>query len=94
MVSGTAAVGDEVELISMWVAPSARGQGIGDALIDALTAYAIEHGAGRVLLAVRETNRQAIALYQRHGFVDAGLIEDQAGGSEPERRMVRMIRTG
>jgi GNAT superfamily N-acetyltransferase len=36
MVSGTAPLNGEVMLISMWVAPSARGKGGGDALVGAI----------------------------------------------------------
>ena len=62
-----------VELISMWVAPFARGRAVGGALID----YALGWAAGRhpevpVVLQVRKHNTYAIALYERHGFLVAG----------------------
>jgi len=41
MISGTAANQDgTIELISMWVAPFARGQGIGDSLVAAVIKWA------------------------------------------------------
>lgn len=61
-----------VELISMWVAPIARGSGVGEALIDAVVGWAGEIGAHGVSLAVKEANSHAIALYKRTGFVDRG----------------------
>lgn len=70
MVSGTAP--DErgtVELISMWVAPFGRGQGVADALVEAVVEWARGRGAARVGLLVYETNGRAAALYRRHGFV-------------------------
>jgi ribosomal protein S18 acetylase RimI-like enzyme len=68
-----------VALISMWVAPFARGRGVGDALVDAVVRWS----ASPVSLTVKEGNAAAIALYRRHGFVDAGPVDDA------ERRMVR-----
>lgn len=56
------------ELISMWVAPFARGRGVGNALIDAVAAWAMQRDASSIALAVREQNRRAIALYERNGF--------------------------
>lgn len=80
MISGLpAAVPESVELISMWVAPFARGRGVGDALIGAVVSWAREQGAKRIELAVREQNTHAIALYTRNGFVDAGPIANVPG---------------
>lgn len=74
------------ELISMWVAPFARGKGVGAALIDAVVSWARTRGLAHVSLDVRETNDSARLLYERCGFVDRGRI-DQPG--PPERRMTR-----
>jgi ribosomal protein S18 acetylase RimI-like enzyme len=63
---------DTAWLISMWVAPEARGQGVGGALIDAVVAYARSNGASRLLLDVGDHNQQAIALYARKGFEPTG----------------------
>ncbi len=59
---------DRVELISMWVAPEARGLGISSALIDAVEGWAIELGAESLALSVKLDNAPAISLYRRHGF--------------------------
>ena len=59
-------------LISLWVAPSARGIGVGDALVQTLIAFARDRGLRRVLLEVADRNSHAIALYERHGFVANG----------------------
>jgi ribosomal protein S18 acetylase RimI-like enzyme len=75
-----------VELISMWVAPFARGRGVGDALIDAVIAWARERRAARVVLTVMESNEFATKLYRRHRFADAGAVELPAG-APAERRM-------
>ena len=63
--------GDDPEvahLISMWVAPEARGTGIGDALIAQVVSFASVHGAAVVRLDVVEGNDPAIRLYERNGF--------------------------
>lgn len=51
----------DIELISMWVAPSARGHGVADALVQDLVAWAANRGSLAVWLSVRETNAPAIA---------------------------------
>jgi GNAT superfamily N-acetyltransferase len=64
--------GDVRELISMWVAPSARRQGIGAQLIESVAAWANSEGAATLVLAVAASNSTAIALYERAGFVRFG----------------------
>jgi ribosomal protein S18 acetylase RimI-like enzyme len=59
---------DVAELISMWVSPSARGQGVGDRLIAAVERWARDCGAVVLKLAVAEDNPSARALYRRSGF--------------------------
>src|SRR5690242_20294266 len=56
------------ELVSMFVRPQARGHGVGEALIDAVTAWARNRNATSVHLWVSETNKPAIRLYERCGF--------------------------
>ncbi len=78
-VSGTH-VDDEqrVELISLWVAPGARGSGVTDALVTAVTDYARRAGASVLRLSVRRFNARAIELYKRTSF---GPADDP--GDEP-----------
>lgn len=71
MASGiTTAAPDTVELISMWVAPPARGRGVGDALIAGVELWARRLGAGTLRLSVAEGNAAAAAVYRRNGFHD------------------------
>jgi len=79
--------GGAVELRSMWVAPHARGRGVGDALIRAVVSWAKEQRVNRVSLAVRSDNARAMALYARHGFIDSGPDPDIVNGQLPERAM-------
>jgi ribosomal protein S18 acetylase RimI-like enzyme len=67
--SGTAVDEDGcVEVLSMWVAPSARGLGVGVGLLNEIAAWAGDQGASAVKLAVKRANDHAIALYHRAGF--------------------------
>jgi ribosomal protein S18 acetylase RimI-like enzyme len=79
--------GVEIELISMWVAPSVRGHGVADVLIQDLVTWAASLGAPAVRLSVRETNARAIAFYRRHRFVatsERATDEDHTGASVAE----------
>lgn len=58
----------ERELTGLWVAPSHRGTGHGDALVITVRDWAAHEGAQRLTLEVVGTNRSAIGLYARHGF--------------------------
>ncbi len=62
-----------VWLLSMWVAPAARGKGAGDALVEAVVNAARQGGAKQMLLDVADGNHHAIALYARHGFKPNGV---------------------
>ena len=63
---------DAADLLSMWVAPEARGRGIGMALIDTVADWARSAGLLRLVLEVRLHNAHALALYTRAGFVPTG----------------------
>ena len=89
MVSATAPRDGEVELISMWVAPRARGRGVGEALIGEAVTWAGLQAASQITLSVRSDNERAISLYARQGFVDDGPTVGVTGGAE--RRMVKQL---
>lgn len=59
-------------LYSVWVAPEARGRGVGDAVLRAAIAHARRAGRSRLVLEVGDHNAPAIALYQRAGFRPTG----------------------
>lgn len=68
-----------VELLSMWVAPDARGFGVGDALIEASFQWVAQNHNGWALhLNVRASNSAAIRLYERHGFATIGPDPDDS----------------
>jgi GNAT superfamily N-acetyltransferase len=94
IVSGTAPDAENtVELISMWVAPFARGRGIGDLLVAAVTEWARGERADNVALAVVDSNDRAATLYARHGFTRVGPIDCTGDGIASESRMVLDLRT-
>jgi ribosomal protein S18 acetylase RimI-like enzyme len=88
-VSATAVDEGTTELISMWVAPFARGADVGDELINAVIDWARREKATRVVLGVRQTNAHAIELYRRHQFVETGGASAPIGDPACEIRMVR-----
>ncbi len=79
--------GDQVDLISMWVAPEARGLGVGDALVEAVARWGTEVGARSVALMVKVDNDPAIGLYKRHGYRRTDTPEQ-----EGEIEMVKYLR--
>ncbi|WP_121254854.1 GNAT family N-acetyltransferase [Nocardioides ferulae] len=64
-----------VELISMWVAPGARGRGVGDALIGEVERWGRSTSAAVLRLTVMDQNAAAAALYRRNGFEPTGEVE-------------------
>ncbi len=62
----------EWEIENVVVDPNRQRCGLGNALVRALLARADEEGAEAVFLEVRESNRAARGLYERHGFVEVG----------------------
>jgi ribosomal-protein-alanine N-acetyltransferase len=66
-------VGQICELESIAVSQENRGQGIGRALLAALTGWAMGRGAVRMELEVRASNIRAIKLYEQAGMRREGL---------------------
>lgn len=63
-------------LVSMYVAPEYTGRGIGRALVDTVLQAARASGLELILLTVTDSNRQAIALYEKAGFSSFGTEPD------------------
>ena len=59
-------------LYAVWVAPEARGRGVGDAPVAAAVAHARGAGRARLVLDVGDRNAAATALYLRAGFRPTG----------------------
>lgn len=63
---------DEAEILDFGVAPGARRQGIGRALLQAAEAAVRDAGAVLIFLEVAESNTPARALYAGQGYREAG----------------------
>lgn len=59
---------DRFLMDGIFVAPEARGQGVGTALLEAIVAEGHRRGYSSVRLDVIDTNPRARALYERQGF--------------------------
>jgi RimJ/RimL family protein N-acetyltransferase len=78
---------DEVQLVSLWVGPAARGRGIAQALIHVVAGWARGLGARRVVLFVQEANAPGRALYVRAGFRPTG-DREPVGAGRPGFKLV------
>lgn len=76
---------DEAELLLVAVAPHARGQGLGSALLAQALKDSRNRGAGRMFLEVRENNQAARSLYHSAGFFDIGKRPDYYSGKDGKR---------
>lgn len=72
---------DVVELFQMWVAASARGQGVGAALLQAAISWARLSAARLITLDVTLGDTPAVKLYQRAGFTFYGEEQPLREGS-------------
>lgn len=68
-IGDTWATGDRIgELETVAVAPSHRGRGIGNALLDAVDRVFAEQGVADVIIGALAGNEGALRLYERRGF--------------------------
>lgn len=63
---------NELEILNLAIAPAARRQGAGKALLQHAFAHASEHGAQKIFLEVRASNLAARGFYSSQGFINAG----------------------
>ncbi len=64
---------DEVTVLNILVTPSWRRRGLARALLSAALDESVSTGATRCLLEVRRSNRAALGLYERMGFLYDGV---------------------
>ena len=63
---------DYVEIKSMWVAPAARGQKIGQQLLDVIERGALAKGFALARLETGIHQPEALSLYRKNGYRDIG----------------------
>lgn len=73
---------------AMWVAPNARGAGVGRALVDAVADWARDRGCDRLVLSVTESNQTARRFFEACGFEDTREREAFREGSEMKTMML------
>lgn len=65
------------EVKRMWVAPSARGLGLGRRLLEAVEGHARAKGVARLRLDTNEHLAEAIAMYRSAGYLDIPRYSDE-----------------
>jgi len=90
---GVWAADSGASLVSMWVAPSARGSGAGDGLVSAVVAWAVDEGFTALRLWVTVGNDPAENLYLRHGFLRTGGLKPARSG-EPRMEFEMVLPLG
>ena len=79
---------DQQHLVSIAVIPGLRRKGIGQALLDGITARLRE---GTLGLEVRKSNTAAIELYHKNGFADTGVAYSYYKDGEDAIQMAKLI---
>lgn len=80
------------ELDRVSVLPSARGLGVGRAVVDRIVADAAGQGVEVLMLEVRGNNHGAISLYEGCGFTRAGLLPNAVADGTARHDVVLMCR--
>jgi len=78
----TRVAADEAEILTLAVAPDARGRGAGTVLLFAAVEHAHHAGARAMFLEVGASHMAARALYNRFGFSEVGMRKAYYGGHE------------
>jgi len=95
VVAGPDEAGDGVgHLFAMWVEPTARGTGAGDALVSEVISWARAQGYSSVQLLITEGNDRAEAMYRRNGFEVTGRSTARERDALREVEMVRDLDDG
>jgi len=89
---GASDVTGSAALTALWVAPAARGRGVGEALVNAVLEWAKDAGHEQVMLWVVEGNSAAESLYLRTGFRRTGSVQMvRPGDPRIEHEMSRRL---
>jgi GNAT superfamily N-acetyltransferase len=78
-------------LVGMWVAPSERGTGAADALMESALYWAERELITVVRLLVYDDNGRAVGVYRRHGFRETGHSLTRDAGGRTQVVMERVL---
>jgi ribosomal-protein-alanine N-acetyltransferase len=76
---------EEMHLLNITVAPARQGQGWGRMMLDALTLLSRQQGAQWLWLEVRQSNAQALQVYERYGFRRVSIRKDYYPADRQQR---------
>ena len=88
---GMLAVLDEGQITNVATHPEYRRRGLGERIVNALVEYAESEALVSISLEVRESNGAAIALYEKLGFISAGVRKNFY--SSPRENGIVMTKT-
>ena len=78
-------------LYGMWVAPEVRSAGLGQQLIEGITAWCFDGGADEIQLWVVDDNLAAQRLYRRAGFRTTGVSQPLPSNPKLTETLLRLI---
>lgn len=84
---------EEANLLNIAVLPSLQGKGYGQTLMHALFDMARVEGCSSVFLEVRESNQQAVRLYEKLGFSEIARRKDYYPAIEGRENAIVMNKT-
>lgn len=83
---------DECHILNITVRPDLHGQGVGRLLFKEIKSRASSNGCSSLLLEVRPTNHQALAVYKKMGFDQIGLRKSYYPAGEQAREDALVMR--
>lgn len=83
---------DECHILNITVRPDLQGQGVGRLLFKEVKAIAVAYGLPSLLLEVRPSNSQALAVYKKMGFDQIGLRKNYYPAGEQMREDALVMR--
>jgi ribosomal-protein-alanine N-acetyltransferase len=85
---------DEGHIVTLDVLEDYRRQGIGSLLLSAAENEMVSRGGKRMVLETATTNKAAIALWNKHGYRETGIIENYYGLGQNALKMQKLLTPG
>lgn len=80
-----------IEIMTLCVMPEWQGKGVAMQIMDCLIAFSIKESIDKVILEVRESNRAALSLYTKLGFVKCRVRQNYYPDGENAIVMIRLL---